>query len=261
MKSNQRKRQESKTRGAPLWMVTYSDLVTLILVFFVLLFSMSQIDAVKFRAIAESFRDIHVLDFYPSVVPLDELPSDPALEIEDGKEQGEGSGEGKEGDLGRTSLGQLLGEVQAFLDDNGLDDVIVATRSERGVIIVLPEKVLFPTGEATILPSAEPFLNKVGELLAGMPNMIKIEGHTDNRPISNFRYPSNWELSSARASSVIRYLIQTHRLDSDRFIAVGYGETRPIVPNDSPENWQKNRRVEILVAEPRLDTYDLLEDD
>jgi chemotaxis protein MotB len=79
---------------------------------------------------------------------------------------------------------------------------------------------------------------------------VKVEGHTDNRPIGTYRFPSNWELSSARASSVIRYIIQTENLDPKRFIAVGYGDTRPIAPNDTRENLQKNRRVEVIITDP-----------
>ena len=89
--------------------------------------------------------------------------------------------------------------------------------------------------------------------------MVKVEGHTDSRPISTYRYPSNWELSSARSSSVIRYLIENHGLDSTRFIAVGYGDTRPVVPNTSPENWQKNRRVEIVIMDPAFTDEELLD--
>lgn len=256
-----RRREPEPPKGAPLWMVTFTDLVTLVLVFFILLFSMSRIDVVKFQAIADSFKDRQILDFYPSIIPFDEPPSgqpiDPSLQDKDG-ETGDDKDDG--GLAGQISLGQLLSEVESFLDEHGLDDVIVATRNERGVILVLPEKVLFDTAEATVLPSARPFLDKVGELITQMPNMIRVEGHTDNRPISNFRYPSNWELSSARASSVIRYFVEQHSLDSSRFVAIGYGETRPIVPNDSEENWQKNRRVEILIAEPRIDGDELVDD-
>lgn len=259
MKFNRRRTENQK--GAPLWMVTFTDLVTLILVFFILLFSMSQIDVVKFRAIADSFKDRQILDFYPSIIPFNEPPSDQSIDPETTNDKGQDGGEKNNGGMeAEHSLGWLLGEVEAFLDENELEDIVIITRNERGIVLVLPEKVLFPTAEATILPTAYPFLDKVGELLSGMPNMVKIEGHTDNRPINNFRYPSNWELSSARASSVIRYFIDQHNLDSNRFIAVGYGETRPIVANDNAENWQKNRRVEILIAEPRVDTDELMEE-
>jgi chemotaxis protein MotB len=234
-------------KGAPKWMVTYSDLMSLVLVFFILLFSMSQIDIIKFKAIAESFRQRQVLDFYPSVIPSENPSAQPQITTNDGNETNDSllSSENEQ-DL----LEQLLVEVQQYLEDNGLSDVAVATRTERGVVLVLQEKVLFRTGEADIIPSAYPFLNKVGTLLKKIPNVVKVEGHTDNRPISTAKYPSNWELSTARASSVIRFLIKQNHLDPKRFMAVGYGDTRPIAPNDGPENWQKNRRVEIIISDP-----------
>lgn len=234
-----RRRPPKPAKGAPRWMVTFSDLVTLILVFFILLFSMSQIDMIKFKAISESFRDRQVLDFYPSIIP-NEHPA--SMEQND-------QNAGEEGD----SLNQLLMEIQTFLDQNGLEDVIVANRTERGVVLVLQEQVLFESGEASLIERSYPFLDKVGTVLSSMPNLVKVEGHTDNRPIKTYRYPSNWELSAARSSTVIRYLTENHNLENRRFIAVGYGETRPVVPNSGPVNWEKNRRVEIIISDPKYD--------
>lgn len=242
-----KRRPPGQAKGAPGWMVTFSDLVTLILVFFILLFSMSQIDMIKFKAITESFQE-HFFDFYPSMVPLD----NPAVGETDSPEKDSGK------DMSEESLQNLLTEVQSFLDKNGLDDVIIANRTERGVVLVLQEQVLFDPGQATLLGDSHAFLNKVGELLVKLPNLVKVEGHTDDIPMSSFRYPSNWELSAARASSVINYLMANHQLDSRRFIAVGYADTRPIVSNDSPENRQKNRRVEIIISDPKYSEDDLV---
>ena len=150
-------------------------------------------------------------------------------------------------------MDELLEEVQEFLETNELTELISATRDDRGVVLVLQEKMLFNTAEADILPEARPFLNKVGTLLGAIPNMVKVEGHTDSRPISTFKYPSNWELSGARASSVIRYLSESNSLDPKRFIATGFGDTRPVVPNTTIENLQLNRRVVIVISDP---TYD-----
>lgn len=232
-----RRRPASQSPGAPKWMVTFSDLITLILVFFILLFSMSQIDIVKFRTIADSFQQRQILEFYPSVIPFDNPSAEPEVE----------SGEGREAE---QDLNSLLSNIQSYLKENELTDVVVATRSERGVVLVLQEQALFASGEATVLPDAYPFLDKVGGLLSEIPNFVKVEGHTDNRPINTYRFPSNWELSSARASSVVRYLITTEDLDPKRFIAVGYGDTRPVAPNDKVENLQKNRRVEVIITDP-----------
>ncbi len=207
---------------------------------------MSQIDMIKFKAIAESFRDREILDFNPSVVPL-ENPS------------GTQEDNGNETDGQESDLQNLLSEIKTFLGENGLEDVIIANRTERGVVLVLDEQVLFETGEAEIIGGRNAFLDKVGGMLKNMPNLVKVEGHTDNRPITTFRYPSNWELSTARSSSVIRYFVDHFQVESARFIAVGYGETRPIVPNDSPENWEKNRRVEIVVLDPKFAEKDMIE--
>ncbi len=247
-----RKKRAAAEKGAPKWMVTFSDLFMLVLVFFILLFSMSQIDLVKFKAVAESFKQVNILDYNPSAVPF-ENPTDFSVNTESTNNQDDVS---KEPENTQTvsetdSLQELLVEVQVFLAENDLEDVVVANRTERGIVLVLEEKVLYETAEARILPIAHPFLDKVGTLLTKIPNLVKIEGHTDNRPISTDKFPSNWELSAARASSVIRYLVNSHDLAPERFVAVGYGDTRPIVENTSSENYQKNRRVEIVISDPQ----------
>ncbi|MDQ0215031.1 chemotaxis protein MotB [Oikeobacillus pervagus] len=239
---NMRRRPPEKPNGAPKWMVTFADLVTLVLVFFILLFSMSQIDQLKFKTMIESFKDKPIMEFYPSIIPADE-PSSLPKPIK------------KEED-GQGSLDKLLNEVQASLKEYGLEEVATATRTERGVVLVLQEQILFDTAKATVVEEAYPFLKQLGKMLAGKPNIVKIEGHTDNRPIKNDQFPSNWELSSARSSSVIRFLVENENLDPSRFIAVGYGSTRPVVPNDSEENFQKNRRVEVIISDPKYDDND-----
>lgn len=253
-----RRRRSSNDGGAPKWMVTYSDMVTLILVFFVLLFSMSQIDLVKFQAVTDSFRSRAVLDFFPSTVPGDH-PSDHSDLQRDSDPGGLNTEkpfpyqDEAEEEAREDALQQLVSDVDRFLEENDLKDVISANRTERGVVLVLQERILFDSGEAVILDSGKPFLNKIGELLQDVPNHVKIEGHTDSRPISNYRYPSNWELSGARAGSVTRYLIEANDFDESRFSIAGYGETRPAAPN-TPENWHRNRPVEIVILED--DGYD-----
>ncbi|MDA3129775.1 flagellar motor protein MotS [Aliibacillus thermotolerans] len=239
-----RKKEKPHQKGSPAWMTTFADMVTLILVFFVMLFSMSVIDAQKFQAMVDSFQNRQVFEYFTSVVEFENPDSaGDSNDLELG-----GSGESDDGELD-----ELLKEAEEYLYDNELSEYISATRDDRGVVLVLQEQLLFDTGEAYILDEAKPFLNKVGELLHNIPNMVKVEGHTDNRPISTFRYPSNWELSGARAGSVIRYLVENHQLDPERFIATGYGETRPIAPNDTPENLRKNRRVVIVITDPAFE--------
>lgn len=257
-----RRPRRNQSGGAPKWMVTYSDMVTLILVFFILLFSISQIDLAKFEAISESFRNRNILEFFPSAVPLDN-PTEHTSTLESGKQTNEfdtptqlpdKTDRDRETDNKQEdSLDMLLANVDSFLEEHDLNDVINADRTERGVVLVLQESILFDSGEAEIIESGKPFLEKIGSLLLEIPNNVKVEGHTDSRPISNFRYPSNWELSGARASSVIRYLISQNEFAHERFSAVGYAETRPLVPNTSAANWSKNRRVEIVILEESAD--------
>ncbi|MFK2824692.1 flagellar motor protein MotS [Bacillus sp. B190/17] len=235
MISRRRSSRKPAQKGSPKWMVTFADLVTLVLVFFILLFSMSQIDMIKFKSIAQSFNTQGVFETNDSIVP-GEYPSPKMNKEEVNKNE--------------QSLDQLAKEVQKYLEENKLEDTAAAIRNERGVVLVLQEQIVFSTGDAVVLQEAYPFLEKTGKLLKAMPNLVKVEGHTDNRPIKNSIYPSNWELSSARATSVIRFFIDDIGLEPERFIAVGHGDTRPLVPNTTEENMQKNRRVQIVISDP-----------
>ncbi|MFD2926247.1 flagellar motor protein MotS [Halobacillus naozhouensis] len=252
------RRRKTDQKGSPKWMTTYADMVTLILVFFILLFSMSQVNLVKFDAIAESFQNKMVFEFYPSLVD-NENPTDQVKIQENGQlsnkfNQSTNSSiiiADPEHTAGQPSdLDDLLKEVNQYLESHHLQDTISASRTDQGIVLVLQEQLLFDSGEAAILEAGKPFLNKVGTLLAAIPNEVKVEGHTDNRPIATFKYPSNWELSGARAGSVIRYLLSnTEGLKQSRFTASAYADTRPVVPNNSTENWSKNRRVEIVILD------------
>lgn len=262
---NRKRMRRKKSGGAPAWMVTYSDMVTLILVFFILLFSMSKIDNSKFDTISESFRSRMILDFLPSAVLMEnpaettdiesgnkdkdfDLPTDidsRRMTAEEKKEQAQLRQK-------KAMLNAVMTDIDSYLQDNNLTDVITAERTDRGIQLTLQESLLFASGQAEILKTGEPFLNTIAGILVKIPNKVTVEGHTDNRPISNYRYPSNWELSGARASSVIRFLINQENFAVDRFSSVGYGDTRPIAPNNSTENWSKNRRVEIVILEEDL---------
>lgn len=246
------RRRRKKQDGAPKWMVTYSDMITLVLVFFILLFSMSQIDMKKFEMITESFQDRAILDFLPSTVPGDDLAPTNGNKDDSGSDGLDASGvlrHLEELEQKEDALSKLIEEVEVFLESEGLTDEITANRTEEGVVLVLQDSVLFQPGKADVLESGELFLSEVGTLLEEIPNSVRVEGHTDTRPISNYRYPSNWELSGARASSVIRYLLDNFELDEERLSLAGYGEMKPVAKNDTKKNMAKNRRVEIIILD------------
>lgn len=263
-----REKRNSGDKGAPRWMVTYSDMVTLVLVFFILLFSMSQIDVTKFETITRSFQSRAILDFLPSAVPSEDITSDD-VDGKGGDDLGVRTDDDdsddddidldgiidqlEEWEKKADALARLMENVESFLADENLGDVISATRTEEGVILVLQDNILFDSGQAEILDSGLPFLDEVGRLLKGMENTVRVEGHTDSRPISTYRFPSNWELSGARAGVVVRYFIEELGLDEERFLIAGYGETRPVAENTTPENMSKNRRVEIVILDSEHD--------
>lgn len=223
----------SPENNTPKWIVTFADFMMLILVFFILLFSISQVDSAKFDSISQAFKNQGVFDQSDSVIPFDEE----WLEDEIREDQ---------------ELQTLYQDINSFLLENDLTDQVTASQTDRGVVITLQEQVLFDSGRAELLAEAEPVLQKVGNLLEDIPNFVRIEGHTDNRPIQTAVYPSNWELSGARASSMVRYLQERYEISSERFAAVGYGDTRPVAENDGPEGWAMNRRVEIVILNQYL---------
>lgn len=165
------------------------------------------------------------------------------LDDSEDSENGEGTGE---------EFGDPLTEVERAVreqaEGTGLLDVIGFRREERGLIVtIVTDQVLFEPGRAEVQPRGLQILEVVADALVGIPNQVSIEGHTDARPISTTRYPSNWELSTARATSVLRYLVEERGFDATRLSAAGYAATRPVDAGAGEEALARNRRVEIVV--------------
>jgi chemotaxis protein MotB len=215
------------------WLLTYADLITLLLAFFIVMYSMSQIDAKKFGKVSQALSG--ALRGGPSVLRYPEQTT-------------------KTGS-GLLELGNLR-MIQQKIEDkfkNLPEKASVQTEiTERGLVIHIMESVLFREGSAQLEPRALEILDRVSDVIRDRPNHIRIEGHTDDRPINTPVYPSNWELSSARATEVVRYYIDQHAIAPDRISALGYGEYRPIRPNNSIENRAANRRVDIVVLTMEL---------
>ena len=142
---------------------------------------------------------------------------------------------------------QVRQQLQEYIDANNLGNSIKVYTQERGLVISLNDTVLFPSGKATMTPESESIVRKVGLSLKGLNNYIRIEGHTDNLPISTSDYPSNWELSAARATNVVRFLLRETGLPPDKISEAGYGEFRPIATNDNEAGRNRNRRVDIVI--------------
>ncbi len=152
----------------------------------------------------------------------------------------------------RSQLAKLFEDLELLSDRFNLKDEIELLFSQEGLVMRLSEYALFESGVASISPQALPLLEKVGVIIAQTHYLIRIEGHTDNVPIRTALFPSNWELSTARAVNVLRYFIEHHQIESQRMAAEGFGEFQPLVANDTAENRSKNRRVEVIFIRPDL---------
>jgi len=227
-----RKRDPQGAAGAPTWMVTYGDLVTQILIFFVLLYSMSSLDVQKFQAALLSLQG--ALGFLEG--PVMPKPDEPRLEPPAGIEQRDY--------LQMLEIQELL---ERELERGGLKASVSLNLEERGLVVRFADNILFDLGKAEIKTEGRQTLSGIGGILRDIPNHVRVEGHTDNLPIQTANYPSNWELSTARATNVLRYLVDVASIDGNRLSAAGYGEFRPVAPNDSPENRRLNRRVDVVL--------------
>ena len=235
---SKKKREEQKQAGSPAWMTTYGDMMTLLLCFFILLYSFSVIDVDLFdevmSALQVSFlRQEGVLDTgqRPSVV-------DREIEIPDVTEEP------------IDEFFETYETIKSYLEEYGLEEDVGIRYEKKGIVLELKEAVLFDSGRVELKPGALDLLEHVALILERVPNKIMIEGHTDNVPINRPpMFPSNWELSVIRATSVIRHLSENMGLAPGRFIAVGYSEYDPIDTNETPEGRAQNRRVNIVITD------------
>ncbi len=236
------------------WLVSYADFITLLFAFFVTMYAISRVDEKKFGSMVESMqralgsvivfqtsqREAGVFTNYTKPIEINLAGSSGfkgasnerenfeklAHEIKEKVDEVSGTKAGK-GDTGPDQL-------QFFLD-------------KRGLVLRFSERVFFDSGEASLRPEVVPVLKAVGKPLEKIPNQIRIEGHTDSVPINTPQFPSNWELSTARATTIIRYFLTHYQFDPNRLSAAGYGEYRPIASNKSSDGRQQNRRVDVVI--------------
>lgn len=223
------------------WMATYADTVTLLLTFFVLLYSMSSVDAEKTKNIANAFVSMMSGQSGDSLMEFNLYNGEVPLiggETEDNFDGGE--------EL--TDQQKMFNTIKEFVHNNNLQDVVEIVDDERGVAMQLRDNILFETSSSDLREDSKSILNQLNTIIASVSNPILIEGHTDNRDINTSRFPSNWELSADRAVNVVRYFVEVLGQDPKRFSATGYGEFQPVAPNNTYEDMAKNRRVDILIV-------------
>jgi chemotaxis protein MotB len=229
-------RQSWITRGpdqrkpdADAWQIVYTGFILILLCFFIMLTSFASLERSRITRFVQSFTNaVSVLDGGRSLEPGETVINADAMVVD--KED---------------PIALLFERVKQLGEQSGLEQVSIH-RSERGIVMTLADRTLFQTGEAVLQAASHTLLKKIGAIANSTHARVEIQGHTDDRPIRTGAFPSNWELSTARAVNVLRYLIADAGVSPHRLSAVGLSKYHPLVPNNSEENRALNRRVEII---------------
>ncbi len=213
------------------WLTTFNDMITLLMVFFVLLFSMGSMDVKRFKHFQNALQSAMGVLNEGRHAPVGVIVEEPANANPDNK---------------RTSESPTTESSNARLDNSeGLE----AEHTPKGIHLTLDDRLLFASGSAQLTAGGAALMEKVARIIKPLNRTIRVEGHTDNRPIATADFPSNWELSTARAVVVVKYLTDKTGIAPQYLAAAGYGDSKPRAPNDSEENMSKNRRVEIILGQ------------
>lgn len=252
--ANRKKRQEEHVNHER-WLVSYADFITLLFAFFVVMYSISVVNVGKYRVLAESlvsaFADPKAKR-EPDPIQVGEIQhGDSVIEMLKGQSESEKQQKDDGSDSvikQQAQLDALYQQLQQTLSPYIKDQVISTVREPEWIEVDMKSSLLFGSGSADLGQSALPVLQQISALLRDSPNEIHVEGHTDNVPISTSQFPSNWELSAARAASVVHEFMR-NAVAPDRMAAIGYGEYQPVATNTTDEGRNLNRRV-ILILLP-----------
>jgi chemotaxis protein MotB len=267
-----KKVQHEEEGGSERWLVSYADFITLLFAFFTTLYAISTVDAQKMGKMVTSMRaefDSGVFDSGNKNLSLSQGSGGASSSSREvlqsltpgngistqarafrGMEDLKGTGSKKTVLNGEKDLGGLKKSLETTMGFNISKGIVRVYLEPRGLIISLGEKGIFDSGSDQIKPEGKVLLDELATSLVSVGNYIRVEGHTDNVPINNPRFPSNWELSTARATVVVCHMIQTYRLSPAMLSAAGYAENRPIASNDTLEGKARNRRVDLIVLNP-----------
>ncbi len=249
--------------GVPAWVMTFADLMTLLMCFFVLLLAFSEMDAAKFKQLSGSMKEAFGVQAEIEARTIPKGTSIIAQEFSPGTPEPTPRNEVRQHtvDSSRNSLDALSAEMaevdearrhakklrEELREEINKGAVALELNGARITIKVL-ERASFASASDQVREDFIPTLQKIARLIVTNDGSVTVSGHTDNVPIANERYRSNWELSTSRAVSVAEELLQAAPLDESRFLVIGHADTRPQAPNDTPENRAKNRRVDISIT-------------
>nr|WP_245347301.1 OmpA family protein [Cohnella lubricantis] len=243
-------------------MLPYSDLMTLLLALFIVLFAASAVNTSKLEALQDAFTSaftsgIGILDQSASMQSKSELskhakdnPGEAGIKTETDEHQKE-----KLMQQEQENLEKLKKSLDQYIDKNGLSSQLETQLNQSQLMITISDTALFASGSADVKPDAQKLAVAIGQMLQGYPDYeIIVSGHTDNEPISTAQYASNWELSSKRAINFMKILLQNPAFDPKLFSAIGYGEYRPVDTNATAAGRANNRRVEVSILRKYTDS-------
>lgn len=245
-----KRKEDEPKKGAPAYMNTYGDMMTLLLTFFVLMFSMSTVDSAKFKAFIDSFSGSSGILNGGQVILNDQGMLGNGVQQFPNNQQITSLSD-YESHQQTKELEGIKEDLEEFIYEEKLKEKVGVEQKGDAIIVTFDDVLLFETGKATLKPEAKEVLQTLGEGLLTYLDQgyrMSLEGHTDNIPISTPQFPSNWELSAARAIAVAKYFVDDMHFSPETISAKGYGEYRPMASNDTPEGRLANRRVELKLA-------------
>ncbi|CAH0130090.1 flagellar motor protein MotB [Peribacillus simplex] len=243
--ARRKKKQRHEEHIDESWLVPYADILTLLLALFIVLFASSSVDAVRFQQLSNVFNQVFTsgtgfMD-YPSDSPSNE-PTSP--EQRTGAENLEKLGKNEQ-----EELMEVQERVNDYIQKNDLTDKLGTNLTDEGMLISIRENVLFESGVAEVRSENRKIAKEISDLLVmDLPRNIIVSGHTDNVPIKNYQYESNWDLSVMRSVNFMKRLLENKDLDPELFSAKGHGEFKPVASNETKKGRAKNRRVDILIV-------------
>jgi chemotaxis protein MotB len=223
------KRQHEEKENRERWLLTYADLITLLMIFFVVMYAISRVDVVKFKQLSEALSVV----FGGGRTLVGEAPGARVIALPVPAQA--------------SDLEEVRASVEELMRRQGLRRGSSAQVEQQALKITLADTLLFPAASASIVPQARPRLVALGKLLSETDGPIRVEGHTDNRPVRTGQFSSNWQLSALRAANIAQLLVEQAGIDPQRISAIGYGDSRPIADNRTPEGRARNSRVVIVL--------------
>ncbi len=237
-----KKKKHEEHGNAERWLLSYSDFMTLLMILFVVMYAMSNIDKAKFSQLAQSM-NMSMGGGKTMIASMDGV----SITEESNKVDAELQAKAEE-----SKMEDLKSKVDKYLDENSMKSTVTTKIDERGLVVSLNDTLFFDTGRAEVRAESQNKLIEIGKILNQLGNYIRVEGHTDNIPIKNDQFASNWQLSCARAANVTQLLIVNVGITPQKLSAVGYGEYRPILDNSTEEGRARNRRVDMIIVNSKF---------